>query len=61
MSYDDYDDDEGFGIFWPLTFFIALGIWIVIQRYQSVRNRAVPFYVRPPEVSVYRMRSWISL
>ncbi|KAJ3534463.1 hypothetical protein NM688_g7133 [Phlebia brevispora] len=48
MSYDDYDDD-GIGIIYPLSFFIALGIWIVVQRYHSVRNRAVPFYIRAPE------------
>ena len=50
MAYDDYDDD-GVGILYPLTIFFALGIWLVVQRYNSIRNRAVPFRKAPPPVS----------
>lgn len=51
MSYDDYDED-GIGIVYPLSIFFALGIWLVFQRYHSIRNRAVPFRVRTPDVSI---------
>lgn len=52
MSYLDIDDyeDDGFGIIYPLSLFFALGIWLVFQRYHSMRNRAVPFRIRAPEV-----------
>ena len=49
LDIDEYDDD-GFGIIYPLSLFFALGIWLVFQRYNSMRNRAVPFRVRAPEV-----------
>lgn len=56
MSYDyDYDyeyEDEGFGLAWPLIICLGLGIWLVVDRYKSVRNRAVPFRVAPPDVSI---------
>lgn len=48
-AYDDYDY-EGPGILYPISIFFALGIWLVFQRYQSMRNRAVPFRIRVPEV-----------
>ncbi|KAI0718937.1 meiotic sister-chromatid recombination aldehyde dehydrogenase [Cerioporus squamosus] len=54
MSYHDvdfdYDDDEG-GIIdpvWLLMICFALGIWLVINRYQSLLNRAVFFRIAPP-------------
>lgn len=52
MAYADIDDygNDGPGILYPLSVFFALGIWLVFQRYQSMRNRAVPFRIRPPEV-----------
>ena len=52
LPYNDLDDDanDGPGIFYPLSIFFALGIWLVFQRYQSMRNRAVPFRVRATEV-----------
>ena len=52
LRYPDIDeyDDEGLGIVYPISIFFALGIWLVFQRYQSMRNRAVPFRVRAPEV-----------
>lgn len=46
---DDYDND-GPGILYPISIFFALGIWLVFQRYHSMRNRAVPFRIRAPEV-----------
>ncbi|CCM03749.1 uncharacterized protein FIBRA_05895 [Fibroporia radiculosa] len=42
MAYSG-DDDGGFDVFWLLTIFFALGIWLVINRFQTVHNRAVPF------------------
>ena len=51
MAYDDYEGGDGAGILYPLTIFLALGVWLVVQRYQSVRNRAVPFRIAPPTVS----------
>lgn len=50
IDFDDYDDDSFGGILYPLSIFFALGIWLVIHRYHSMRNRAVPFRVRAPEV-----------
>lgn len=57
MAYDygyDYDDeDEGFGIAFPLIICLLAGIWLVIDRYRSVRNRPVPFRVPPPIVRAF--------
>lgn len=55
LPYPDIDDDadEGFGILYPISIFFALGIWLVFQRYHSMRNRAVPFRVRAPEVRCF--------
>ena len=52
MAYDEYEDDEGASVFYRLAMFFALGIWLVYQRYHSIRNRAVPFRVQPPLVSI---------
>ena len=55
MSYHDVDfdyEDEG-GIIdpvWLLAICIALGVWLVIQRYQSLLNRAIFFRIPPPPV-----------
>ena len=46
---DDYDDD-GLNVFYLVSITFAIGIWFVFYRYQSMRNRAVPFRVRAPEV-----------
>ncbi|KAH9920227.1 meiotic sister-chromatid recombination aldehyde dehydrogenase [Epithele typhae] len=53
MAYHDSDfdyDDENGGIdpVWLLTICIALGIWLVINRYQSLLNRAIFFRIPPP-------------
>ena len=47
---DDYDDAGVGSILYPLSICFAVGIWLVVQRYHSIRNRAVPFRVRIPEV-----------
>ncbi|PCH34198.1 meiotic sister-chromatid recombination aldehyde dehydrogenase [Wolfiporia cocos MD-104 SS10] len=41
-------DDDGLDVFYPLTLFFALGIWLVFHRFQTVHNRAVPFRHPPP-------------
>jgi hypothetical protein len=35
-----------------ITLFLALGIWLVIQRYKTIRDRAVLFYWPAPLVRV---------
>ena len=49
LDFDDYDDD-GLNVFYLVSITFAIGIWFVFYRYQSMRNRAVPFRVRAPEV-----------
>ena len=57
MSYHDVDfdyEDEG-GIIdpvWLLTICFGLGIWLVINRYKSLLNRAIFFRMPPPPVRV---------
>ncbi|KAI0094447.1 meiotic sister-chromatid recombination aldehyde dehydrogenase [Irpex rosettiformis] len=46
---DDYDDAGLGSILYPLSICFAVGIWLVVQRYHSMRNRAVPFRYRAPE------------
>ncbi|KAI0785356.1 Aldehyde/histidinol dehydrogenase [Irpex lacteus] len=46
---DDYDDAGLGSILYPLSICFAVGIWLVVQRYHSIRNRAVPFRYRAPE------------
>ena len=51
----DYEDEGGvIDPVWLLTICIALGIWLVIQRYQSLLNRAIFFRIPPPPVRSYR-------
>lgn len=53
MSYDfDEYDDKGMNVLYPLSGFFILGIYLVINRYHSIRNRAVPFTITTPLVSV---------
>ena len=42
-----------------VTLFFSLGIWLVIQRYKTIRDRAVLFYWPAPPVRVapVQMRS----
>ena len=44
------DANGGIDILWFITFFFALGIWLVFKRYDNARNRAVPFEWTPPDV-----------
>lgn len=39
------NDDEGNvdDLLYHLTIFFAFGIWTVVRRYQTARNRAIPF------------------
>ncbi|KZT72872.1 Aldedh-domain-containing protein [Daedalea quercina L-15889] len=43
----EYDED-GLNVILPLSLCVAAGIWLVINRFQSFHNRAVPFRVPPP-------------
>ena len=43
-------DDEGVNVLLWLSLFFAAGIWLVINRFQSFHNRAVPFRLAPPPV-----------
>lgn len=46
------DMDEGVNsLFFGFSACFAVGIWLVFNRYQSVRNRAVPFTWPAPDVS----------
>ncbi|KAI0800757.1 meiotic sister-chromatid recombination aldehyde dehydrogenase [Fomes fomentarius] len=47
----DYDYEEEGGVIdpvWLLTICVALGIWLVINRYHSILNRAIFFRLTPP-------------
>ena len=48
----EFDDEEGVNVLLWLSLFFAAGIWLVINRFQSFHNRAVPFRVPPPAVRV---------
>lgn len=43
-------DEEGVNVLLWLSLFFAAGIWLVINRFQSFHNRAVPFRLAPPAV-----------
>jgi hypothetical protein len=47
-----YNVSELIGAAYPLTICFALGIWLVIWRFQTIRDRAVPFHLRAPPVRV---------
>ena len=54
----DYDDEGGLiDPVWLLTICFALGIWLVINRYQSLLNRAIFFRIPPPPVCVLLART----
>ncbi len=55
MAYQEaeYDYEEEGGVIdpvWLLTLCVALGIWLVINRYHSILNRAIFFRLTPPPV-----------
>lgn len=43
-------DQKGIDVLYLLTVFFALGIWLVVRRYQKAQYSAVPFHVDAPEV-----------
>lgn len=43
--------DDGPELFYALSVCFAVGIWLVFARYQSVKNRAVPFKWPAPDVN----------
>jgi hypothetical protein len=52
-SYDM--DEEATGLlnpFYILGLFVATGIYFVFKRYQNIRYRAVPFFIKPPAVGI---------
>ncbi|KZT08679.1 meiotic sister-chromatid recombination aldehyde dehydrogenase [Laetiporus sulphureus 93-53] len=51
MADYDYDDEEGVDVFYMILGFVTVGVWLVIHRYRSILNRAVPFHQpAPPEI-----------
>lgn len=50
MSEYEYNDTSMRLFLYLLTAFFALGIYLVISRYNAIYNRAVPFRYRIPEV-----------
>jgi hypothetical protein len=52
-SYDV--DEEATALLNPLYalgLFVAAGIYLVFKRYQNIRYRAVPFFIKPPAVGI---------
>ncbi|KAF9820013.1 hypothetical protein IEO21_01675 [Rhodonia placenta] len=50
MAYSG-DGEGGTDAFWLLTIFVALGIYLVFHRFQTVHNRPIPFrWPAPPQV-----------
>ena len=47
---DDSSDDNGVDVVWYITAFFGLGIYLVIQKYNEMRNRPIRFSYRVPEV-----------
>ncbi|RXW21008.1 hypothetical protein EST38_g4856 [Candolleomyces aberdarensis] len=48
MSRDPDEVSAGLDPKYPLTLFLALGIWLVYDRYQKAHNSPLPFEVTPP-------------
>jgi hypothetical protein len=49
-SDDGEDNARGFDIIYPLTACVALGIWLVVNRYQKAQYAAVAFEYEPRDV-----------
>jgi hypothetical protein len=47
---EDDNGEGGIDIVYLLTGFFAIGIWLVVNRYQNKINGAVDFFVDPPDV-----------
>ncbi|CAE6499499.1 unnamed protein product [Rhizoctonia solani] len=52
-------ENEGIDIFIPLLLFTLLGIYLVYNRYHTIRNRPVRFAIPPPDASFINWRSLI--
>ncbi|KAJ6608610.1 Aldehyde/histidinol dehydrogenase [Mycena sp. CBHHK59/15] len=48
---DDDDGQRGIDIVYPLTLCVALGIWLVVRRYQKAQYAAVGFEYEPHEAA----------
>ncbi|KAJ7929198.1 Aldehyde/histidinol dehydrogenase [Mycena leptocephala] len=48
---EDAENEGGFDIVWPLTIFTALGIWLVVERYQKAQYAAVSFKYDAPDAA----------
>ncbi|KAJ7349173.1 Aldehyde/histidinol dehydrogenase [Mycena albidolilacea] len=48
---EDRENEGGFDIIWPLILCIALGIWLVVERYQKAQYGAVAFTYGAPEAA----------
>ncbi|KAG8681358.1 Meiotic Sister-Chromatid recombination aldehyde dehydrogenase, partial [Ceratobasidium sp. 395] len=52
-------ENEGFDIFIPLLLFTFLGIYLVYNRYHTIRNRPIHFAIPAPDASFINWRSLI--
>lgn len=52
-------ENEGIDIFVPLLLFTFLGIYLVYNRYHTIRNRPVRFSIPAPDASFINWRSLI--
>lgn len=43
-----FEVSETLGPVYPLTICLAVGMWLVVYRYQTVRDRPFPFQLQPP-------------
>jgi hypothetical protein len=50
--YSFFLPDNGVDVILSLAIFFGLGIWLVVQRYKNIRDRAVLFYCPAPAVRV---------
>jgi len=61
FALDDGDEDgSNVELFYFMTGFFAVGIWLVVQRYQWIHNRAIDFKINYPIVRVLLSRPWYS-
>jgi hypothetical protein len=47
-----YELPDILGPVYPLTICLAVGVWLVVFRYQTIRDRPFPFHLQPPPVRV---------
>lgn len=50
-----YRVSELLGAIYPITLSFAGGLWLVIWRYRTIRDRAVPFHLKAPPVCYSRL------